>query len=128
MAYKKKDALPVDSLNKASLIRLIAREQNFNQKDVKIILDAYESIILRALLAHKRVALDRFGTFWITEVKNSQPISKLINTVAKRDPIFFRPVFHFHPSFKKIVKEIMKNEKLESGEPFDWDLPEETEK
>lgn len=117
-----------DTLTKPKLLRLIAREQNFHISDVKIIIDAYESIILRALLAHKRVMLDAFGTFWVTEVKNTQPFSILKTSVTKRDPFFYRPVFHFHGSFKKIIKESMKNEGLEAGKSFDWNLPEETEK
>lgn len=88
-------------MNKGELIKEIAEETGWTQKDTGIFLDAYQNVVTKALKNNEKIQIVGFGTY---ELK-AKPAGERINPQTKEKvkvPACKAPVFKFGKAYKNL--------------------------
>lgn len=88
-------------MNKGELIRALAEETGFTQKDAGAFLDAYQKVVTDALKKGDKISIVGYGNF---ELK-SKPAGVRINPQTKEKvqvPACKVPVFKFGKAYKNL--------------------------
>ncbi len=97
-------------MNKQELADRVSKKTCFNQKDVRIIIDATFEELKNVLLENDEIRINGFARFYNKFHKEKQGRNPATNQIATI-PACYRPTVEISDSIKKLIKEKIKVKK-----------------